>query len=132
MKCPVCRVTGFVVEYEDIELDVCAECSGVWFDAGELELVLGGREALTAAPARTDERRRPCPICDAKMDKVNIGPGERVLIDSCPEGCGLWFDAGELAQLTRNLSEDGWAVAPHLREFLYDLFSADNAENTGK
>ncbi len=131
VKCPVCRVPGFVVEYADIELDVCAECSGIWFDGGELELVLGGKPALSAAAADTDEALRPCPICDKKMDKVNIGPGQRVLIDSCPAGCGLWFDAGELSRLTRDLTEEGWAVARPLREFLFEMFSQKDPEDSG-
>jgi Zn-finger nucleic acid-binding protein len=132
VKCPVCRVPGFVVEHQAIELDICAECHGIWFDAGELELVLGDAEALEGSPVRTAEAKRPCPICDRKMDKVNIGPDQGVLIDSCPAGCGLWFDAGELAQLTRNLTEEGWTVAPEVREFLHDLFSDQNTDPDGE
>jgi Zn-finger nucleic acid-binding protein len=29
-----------IVEYNEIELDYCTKCRGVWFDAGKLELLL--------------------------------------------------------------------------------------------
>ena len=32
-----------VVEYHNIELDYCNSCKGVWFDYGELELLLESR-----------------------------------------------------------------------------------------
>ncbi len=122
MKCPVCRVPGFVVEYQGVELDLCAECNGIWFDRGELDLVLGHDHPVNQAPASSDEAKRPCPICRKKMDKVNIGPDRRVLIDACPEGCGLWFDQGELSELTHSLQSEGWQVAPEVREFLCGMF----------
>jgi Zn-finger nucleic acid-binding protein len=40
MICPVCKNDMIVVEYRDIELDYCSNCKGVWFDSGELELLL--------------------------------------------------------------------------------------------
>ena len=128
MKCPVCRVPTFVVEYDNIELDLCAGCDGVWFDAGELELLLDDRHAVLAA-ADTDEAGRDCPICRRRMDKVNIGPGHRVLIDSCPDGCGLWFDAHELGDLTADLAASGWQVPPDVRRFLREMFPQKGEES---
>ncbi len=122
MKCPVCEVLTYVVEYLDIELDLCPECRGVWFDSGELELLLGLNQALDAVTAETSEESRPCPVCPRKMDKVNIGPGRRVLIDTCPGGCGLWFDGNELSDLTHDLKSEGWHVRPQVREFLCGMF----------
>ena len=45
MKCPKCG--GGLEEkcYEDVEIDVCGGCKGIWLDAGELELLLEGRKA---------------------------------------------------------------------------------------
>jgi len=40
MICPACKNDMIVVEHEDIELDYCTNCNGVWFDSGELELLL--------------------------------------------------------------------------------------------
>lgn len=106
-----------------MELDICPQCSGIWFDRGELELVLGHGQPVDRDFADTKEARRRCPICRKKMDKVNIGPGRRVLVDICPQECGIWFDQGELSELTADLQEDGWHVAPEIREFLCGMFS---------
>ncbi len=122
MKCPVCKVPTFVVEYLDIELDLCPECQGVWFDCGELELLLGTGDAVDSEPAKTSEKPRHCPVCPRKMEKVNIGPGRRVMIDKCPDGCGLWFDGNELSDLTHDLQNEGWHVRPEVREFLCGMF----------
>jgi Zn-finger nucleic acid-binding protein len=128
MKCPVCHVPTYVVEFEKIELDLCAECQGLWFDHGELDLLLNTLDASGLTDAETDEPSRHCPICNDKMNKVNIGPGRRVLIDSCPSGCGLWFDKNELADLAGHLKDDGWHVQPGVQEFLSEMFPTKGEE----
>ncbi len=122
MKCPACREMMFVVEYDQIELDLCPGCRGVWFDADELRLLLDEAAPLEMEAATTDEKPRSCPLCRRRMDKVNIGPGRRVLIDACPDGCGLWFDDQETAALTRDLQESGWKLRPEIRKFLSEMF----------
>jgi Zn-finger nucleic acid-binding protein len=110
MICPVCKTDMIVVEYHDIELDFCAECKGVWFDSGELELMLQIRqsegieefleEIKNSPDAKTTEKKRKCPICGRKMDKKDIGDKPKILIDTCGRGHGLWFDGGEVDQLS--------------------------------
>ncbi len=115
MKCPACSNLMIVVEHENIELDYCTECSGVWFDAGELELLLETMQLegsslsldtiLTSPEARSSEKKRKCPICRQKMKKATVGHQPEVLIDACPRGDGLWFDKGEVGQLITQLSD---------------------------
>ena len=124
MKCPVCQVATYVVEYAEIELDLCPECQGVWFDRGELELLLDQERVAPLIAATTSEALRNCPICTKKMKKVNIGPASRVLVDSCPDGCGVWFDDQELSVLTRDLEAEGWQIQPQIRRFLHEMFPA--------
>ena len=132
LQCPKCNVPGFVVEYEGVELDMCPDCGGIWFDRGELDLVLGHDHPVEKNPAHTQEDHHECPICLKKMDKVNIGPKARVLVDSCPNECGIWFDQGELGELTRNLQEEGWHIAPEVREFLCGMFPGVNTDPDGE
>ncbi len=40
MKCPKCGATLVTEEYHAIQVDRCPECLGVWFDAGEAELLI--------------------------------------------------------------------------------------------
>ncbi len=121
MKCPVCRVPTYVVEYKEIELDLCPGCGGVWFDRGELELLMPVAGILATRPADTAEAGRPCPLCQKTMDKLNIGPAQRVLVDSC-HTCGLWFDRHEVKDLSRDLAAHKMAVDPALAEFLGGMF----------
>ncbi len=99
-----------VVEYHGIELDYCTGCEGVWFDSGELELVLKTHssereisafftEMMQQPNARTAEKARKCPLCGRKMDKKDIGDTPHLLIDVCGRGHGLWLDGGEVTQL---------------------------------
>lgn len=114
MICPVCKYDMIVVEYQNIELDYCNSCKGVWFDSGELELLLksqGLEETkvfldgiLTSQEAVSSEKKRNCPICGHKMKKTAIGGQPEILIDVCPDKHGLWFDGGEVTQLIRRLA----------------------------
>jgi Zn-finger nucleic acid-binding protein len=137
MICPHCHHVMIVVEHKDIEMDYCANCSGVWFDSGELELLLEGigREAsklplteLSSVPeARSVEKIRKCPICSQKMKKVHIGTHPGVPIDVCPQEEGLWFDGGEVGQVIRQCAENTCAdsdTQESILDFLGDTFKA--------
>ncbi len=39
MKCPKCGMELLEIDYKEIKVDKCSECSGIWLDAGELEAV---------------------------------------------------------------------------------------------
>jgi len=103
MDCPVCKNAMITLELEDVEIDHCLDCGGIWLDAGELELLLdepdkakGLLESFTV-DSKSAEVKRKCPICDKKMQKVIVGDSEpTLLIDKCRRGDGLWFDSGEL------------------------------------
>jgi Zn-finger nucleic acid-binding protein len=100
-----------VIEYKKIELDFCNSCRGVWFDGGELELLLEDAglkhvkqnlgDVLRLPEALTDEKKRRCPICSINMKKVRIGGDKGVMIDACIRHDGLWFDGGEVADLIK-------------------------------
>jgi ribosomal protein L31 len=40
IKCPKCDGTLMEAAYENINIDICNKCHGVWFDAGELAQVI--------------------------------------------------------------------------------------------
>jgi hypothetical protein len=44
LQCPKCDGTLHETDYEDIKIDVCNKCNGVWFDAGELAQVVDKNE----------------------------------------------------------------------------------------
>jgi hypothetical protein len=44
MKCPKCGHEMEEVDLQGIKVDRCSHCSGIYFDRGELELLLESRE----------------------------------------------------------------------------------------
>ncbi len=124
MKCPVCRVSMYAAEHDHIEIDLCGRCEGVWFDADELQFLLGSRDALPMEAVRVpEEDDLDCPRCRKAMGKANIGPAGRVVIDVCPDGCGLWFEKGEVPDLCRDLEADGRKLDTAVRRFLGEIFA---------
>jgi len=116
MDCPLCDESAMItLELNEVEIDYCTKCKGIWLDAGELELLLGqeqeAKELIDSfkIDSESTEKLRKCPICYKKMYKIIVGSSKpALLIDKCRKGHGLWFDEGELhdiferAQLDEN------------------------------
>ncbi|HEX9632985.1 MAG TPA: zf-TFIIB domain-containing protein [Gemmatimonadales bacterium] len=67
MKCPRCGADLHVEHYSGIEVERCAECGGLWFDAGEAERLVavnaskgvgGAFRAIVEAVRGPDKPRR--------------------------------------------------------------------------
>ena len=113
MNCPACKNAMIVLELEQVEIDYCCDCGGIWLDAGELELLFedsnqAGQLIKSFATAGShNEKIHRCPICLAKMDKVSAGDeNEQIVIDRCAKSHGLWFDRGELSLILSKGSFD--------------------------
>jgi len=123
MKCPVCKEPMIILELKEVEIDYCPSCGGIWLDAGELELLIedeADRERILSTfhkASKLSEKKRKCPICHKKMDKVFVGDNKDVLLDKCPDNDGLWFDHGELKKVIQITSEDNKVV-----QLLNDMF----------
>ncbi len=102
MLCPVCKNPMIVLELDQVEIDYCASCEGVWLDRGELELLLDTEQErarllnILIEDDSVKEKSYPCPICGKKMNKVFVGEEKKILIDKCRKNHGLWLDKGEL------------------------------------
>ena len=109
-----------VVEYNQIELDYCTHCKGVWFDRGEVDLLLESVKvkcpeldinALSNLPENgSGEKPLKCPVCGQSMKEVAVGH-PTVSIDICRQTDGLWFDGGELKELLKQTVENTAAQA---------------------
>jgi len=133
MNCPVCKKAMVVLELNQVEIDYCVACGGIWLDAGELELLLGSSEAKDDVlnsfklDAKNKERRIKCPICSKKMAKVLCGKEAKVLIDRCKNNDGLWFDKGELYQIVKmgGLGDDS-RITAMLKDMLSSSLNTDD------
>jgi Zn-finger nucleic acid-binding protein len=141
MICPVCRQDMIVVEYRQIEIDYCHKCSGIWFDEGELELLLKttslGDTGLPSLEGLAKEKRshgeRKCPICRKKMKEVPLGE-PAIHIDVCRRGDGIWFDGGELQELLKQVTPGplaNQAAMQQIKAFLGDTFKDEKSANSG-
>lgn len=55
MLCPSCRTELQMTDRQNIEIDYCPQCRGVWLDRGELDKLIE-RSQAAFAPARGGER----------------------------------------------------------------------------
>ncbi len=113
-----------MLELAGIEIDYCPLTQGIWLDAGELEALLEDKKAANdlMASFRSDpdnrEKKLRCPICRKKMEKVWVM--DKVLIDRCGRGHGLWFDEGELLEV---LELEGGEGEGKVIALLKDMFA---------
>jgi Zn-finger nucleic acid-binding protein len=130
-----------VVEYRQIEIDYCFKCSGIWFDKGELELLLKttslGDTGLPTLEGLAKETRshgaRKCPICRTKMQEVPWGE-PAIHVDVCRRGDGIWFDGGELQQLLRQIALSPLAnqgAIQQITAFIGETFKGEKSDNSG-
>jgi len=132
MDCPVCKVAMITCQLEEVEVDYCLDCAGIWLDAGELEELLDdtarAKDLLASfKPAKNcTEKLRKCPICLKKMEKILVGPDASAqLIDRCKRGDGLWFDGGELGDV---LAIGSFDEQGKVQKLLADMFGGEHGE----
>ena len=127
--CPNYNEPLIVLDWQGVEIDMCASCGGVWLDAGELEFIgekagadTGDLTGMLERARRGDLTKRPCPRCGRKLRALHACEDEPVELDHCPRGHGIWFDRGELQSFVGacGTGEEG-AVA----RFFADLFRSE-------
>ena len=106
IRCPKCKTEMEALAHEDLVVDQCPSCHGVWLDKGELDAVMRHKlanvlDARISAFEMHDHDEVParCRRCDKEMVAL-VGPGE-VRMDWCVECEGLFFDHGELSAIDR-------------------------------
>jgi Zn-finger nucleic acid-binding protein len=124
MRCVKCEGKLITVRIDDVDVDQCERCAGIWFDAHELERILRrphiepllgrAKHAIAGHPERgdvdtppDDDRRGHCPRCKGEGCLVRIaGPKASIHIDTCALCGGKWLDGGEIDLLKRNTLGD--------------------------
>jgi len=109
MNCPSCKHSMVILELNQVEIDYCTNCKGIWLDRGELDLIFSTADKKEIAKSfstktESDEVKKRCPICKKKMDKVEF-ENTGIILDRCSNNHGLWFDSGELKSLLKSAEE---------------------------
>ena len=120
MNCPACKNPMVILELNQVEIDYCTACKGIWLDRGELDLIFSSSEKkeiakLFSVKNNLDEIKRRCPICKKKMDKVEF-ENTGIIIDRCSEDHGVWFDSGELKSVLKSAEEENSKIINMLKE----------------
>ena len=134
MDCPNCKEGMIVLELNEVEIDFCISCKGIWLDSGELELLLEennnpGSSNLFNPAQNISEKKKKCPICYKKMEKFEIGQKKKILIDKCKRDHGIWFDENELHDVISEVSSKENKILALLNEiFKYEINQSSTEE----
>jgi Zn-finger nucleic acid-binding protein len=109
-----------ILELNQVEIDYCSACKGIWLDNGELELIFSNSNQKEISKSFTvkkdfDEAKRRCPICKKKMEKVEF-ENTGIILDRCTNNHGLWFDSGELKSILKSAEENNNKMIDLLKE----------------
>lgn len=103
MNCPKCRIEVMKQEtYQDVQIDRCPACKGMYFDRGELNAMIAKKMGNTADTLSfsamsdgMDEVKAVCTRCNKDMS-VMVGPAD-MRFEMCKSCGGIFLDQGEFA-----------------------------------
>ena len=108
MKCPKCDSDMEKVTYENIEIDRCVNCKGIWFDMLEHEdlKAIEGSESIDIGDAQVGEEynkveKIDCPVCHTQMIRMVDRKQHHIWYEACTVCNGVFFDAGEFRDYKR-------------------------------
>jgi len=101
LKCPKCAADMEKVQFEQIEVDRCTACKGLWFDMLEREhlATLKNAESIDTGTPHQEKReekvKADCPRCHTRMIRMVDHQQPHIWFESCPVCYGVFYDAGE-------------------------------------
>lgn len=130
--CPRCTIPLRTIDLHlngKFLIERCDECLGLFFDPGELEVLLQATvtnvftinrkqlDNINVARRSTDYGVSyvKCPACFTVMNRVNFGARSGVIVDRCPDH-GVWLDGGELRHLFEWMKAGGSLLEKERRE----------------
>ena len=107
--CPKCEGAMRRLGAEDVFVDRCEECMGIWLDKGERAKVIASKSAirgLDIGSVATGKKQDKivdidCPRCGIPMRHVHHPDQRHIGYEHCENCGGSFFDAGELQDLSQ-------------------------------
>lgn len=104
-------------DFAGVQIDVCPQCAGIWFDDGELRsLVKGSPETMQALDDQYVPELevltgtgsyRHCPRDNDVLETYNYAYDTPIKIDSCPTCRGVFVEDQELAAIHTAIDAEG-------------------------
>lgn len=120
MNCPRCKTLGQENQLNlsrigNLDIDICSECGGIWFDKQEMGIATGfSKEEIqalsnmlsnTSQVDKFQDKELECPKCNIPMYKYRYMYTSNIYIDSCEKCEGIWLDKNELIAIIDYLEE---------------------------
>jgi len=113
MLCPTHHQELSINTVDNIQVNECKSCKGIWFGKGELEKaldtvninnkdkyqILSNKEINNKKNEQFSRGMIYCPSCQIGMFKKTYRLNSDVIVDRCNTCQGCWLDEGELQQL---------------------------------
>lgn len=115
LACPRCGGRLVARRYHELDADECDQCGGFLLSAANVDRLIASRDvvsglrlALPAHPHTLEKRVRyiSCPVCNNTMNREAFGHISGVVVDVCRND-GVWFDPGELAEVSAFIEKGG-------------------------
>ena len=114
MKCPVCNVELEKAIFQNVEVDFCPICLGMFFEKEELRVAKDEKDnnlVWLDIDLWKDKRKFKiskanllCPVCQLPLYTVFYGDS-KIEVDICSICQGVWLDRGEFRKIIEYLKE---------------------------
>lgn len=113
--CPKCGNSLETLKFDDIEIDRCCQCAGLWFDSLEAEKLkaIQGSEILDLGDPEINShydrlsKEIKCPKCRSKMIRMLDIDLYMIWYEKCSKCHGVWLDKGEFKRYKQNFPPRG-------------------------
>ncbi len=115
MQCPKCQKNMNQKKLQEVTIDECVQCKGIWFDSGEFREAKDQSEPdanwLDFDIWRHEDQFEfnaaalQCSKCTQKMASVKYGSSP-IEIDCCPNCHSVWLDQGEFKKIINHLNDE--------------------------
>ncbi len=141
MDCPKCVGKLQHKQVENVEIDVCFVCEGIWFDENELKKIItldsqdfkhrsfdreefDGKE-ISGLRQELDKKEAVCPRCGngVKLVSKEYHGKNKINVDVCAKCNGIWLDGGEISELRKRDLVDMKDKLDQHASFLQYIFS---------
>jgi Zn-finger nucleic acid-binding protein len=99
-----------ITSYDQIKVDRCVNCKGLWFQPEELLALRNdiwmADYVLDQGDVKVGKKYNQivaihCPECEADMKQEFDSEQPHIIYESCPNGHGTYLDAGEFTDIVK-------------------------------